>query len=176
MSPTRSEQDPDGSRSAAMRAWLAGLSVVLAIMPLASACGSIRHAAGMPAAPCPARLPGQPPLHARPGSSSRLVPGRPVVVTVCGYTSAGRLMGSRVSRDGADRLMTELNSLRHVPKPINFMCPNRPGGAFLLRFRYATGPASDVLVQGSNCRFASNGQLLAFTTVALQHRLAALAP
>jgi hypothetical protein len=98
-----------------------------------------------------------------------------MVLTVCGYGAAGGATRSRVLHGDITGLVAQLNGLRHIPKPINFMCVNRPGDAFLLRFRYASGPGWDVLVQGSNCRFASNGRILTFTIGSLQRRLAALA-
>jgi hypothetical protein len=152
--------------------------LALAALPLAVACGIAPRAVAISPAPCPARYPGQPPAHSHPGRAAHLVPGSPAVVTVCGYTATGGPAGSRVLRGvtgGAPALAAQLNRLRHVPKPINFMCVHRLGGAFLLRFRYAAGPGADVLIQGSDCRFASNGDLLAFTTDGLQARLAALA-
>jgi hypothetical protein len=155
-------------------------AVALAILLLACACAQASSASGASPAPeiaassCPAHPPRQPASRARPGSSGRLVPGHPVILTVCGYGVAGGKTRSRVLRSGVEPLVAQLNGLRHVPKPINFMCQNRPGGAFLLRFRYASGPGWDVLVQGSNCRFALNGRVLTFTTGSLQRRLAAL--
>src|SRR5258708_6024363 len=166
MSPTR----PPAAR-------LAGpIVLACAVLPFAAACGSAPSVTLISAAPCPAHNPGLPAAHARQAGAARLVPGgQPVVVTVCGYSASGRPAGSLVLRSGASALATELNRLRHVSKPINFMCVHRPGGAVLLRFGYATGPGADVLVQGSDCRFASNGDFLAYTTSALQARLAALA-
>ncbi len=182
MSPNRIavQVHAEGMRPCRVPGGVAALSVaVLAILSLACACARASSAPGaspappIAALPCPAHPPRQPASPVRPGGSSRLVPAHPVVLTVCGYGVAGGKKQSRVLR-GVEPLVAQLNGLRHVHKPINFMCPNRPGGAFLLRFRYTSGPGWDVLVQGSNCRFALNGRVLTFTTGSLQRRLAAL--
>src|SRR6266516_1518700 len=140
----------EGRRPCRAPGRVAALSVaVLAILSLACACARASSAPGaspappIAALPCPAHPPRQPASPVRPGGSSRLVPAHPVVLTAGGKTQ------SRVLR-GVEPLVAQLNGLRHVHKPINFMCPNRPGGAFLLRFRYTSGPRWDVLVQGSN--------------------------
>ncbi len=183
MSPNRMavQAHAEGRRPCRAPGRVAALSVaVLAILSLACACARASSApAASPAPPiaalpCPAHPPGQPASPARPGSSSHLVPGHPVVLTVCGYGVARGNKQFRVLRSGVEPLVAQLNGLRHVHKPINFMCQNRPGGAFLLRFGYTSGPRWDVLVQGSNCRFALNGRILTFTTGSVQRRLAAL--
>lgn len=95
---------------------VAALSVaVLAILSLASACADASPASGaspapgIVAAPCPAHPPHQPASQTRPGSSSRLVPGRPVVLTVCGYGAAGGATHSRVLHGDIKRLVAQLN-------------------------------------------------------------------
>ena len=119
---------------------------------------------------CPSELPGRLPPHAIPGVATRLVPGAPTALVICLSSERTQIAGPKV-----ERLVRALNALDHVPPGTVYACPADFGPTFALFFDYPDSDRLLVLVSASGCRFATNGQLSAYTDPKLLKTLRSLA-
>lgn len=146
--------------------------------------GAPTGATPVTAAACPPKAPEsrsgpfRPAGPARPGADKRLVPGTPVVATVCRYYGlnlpepAGTLAHSAVARDGLDALVADLNAGDPVTG-IRF-CAADFENLILVIVEYRSGPALRVLLDLSGCGTGSNGTLALYTSQQAITRLTAL--
>ncbi len=111
-----------------------------------------------------------------PGAAQRLVPGEPVVATVCRYpglNDGGPLRHADV-RKGIGDLVAALNALPAVTLSGRTYCPMDDDAHFSVYFAYADGVHVGVHLPLTGCRVATNGAYTAAVTDAVVHRLTAL--
>jgi len=100
-----------------------------------------------------------------------MVPGRPVALRACRYRGingpgpSGRLVRSAVLPPV--EVAAALNRARAVSTGAMFHCPADFGEQIVLLFEYADGSRLTVAIATAGCRFATNGERVAFTPPAL---------
>lgn len=153
------------------------LALGLVVLVTVAGCAAApRHTVATTASPRAAACPAG--AH-RPGwdgsrrvAGAALVPGAPVVVTVCRYADGGghALKGRRTLRGaGLADVRDRLNGQRAVTG--TYSCPMDTGAAHLLLFGYPGGATLTVRVNDSGCRFAGNGRRTVWAPPGLANRL-----
>ncbi|WP_460493777.1 hypothetical protein [Dactylosporangium cerinum] len=129
-------------------------------------------------ASCPGQDPGRPANPDRPDLADRLVPGRPVIATLCRYhrpdesAPSGTLARSVVIRDAdVTALAATLNSGQPMLKDAVYSCPGFSRGSMIAIFEYRAGAAVTVSISFSDCELASNGPVTVFTPQLALQRL-----
>lgn len=154
------------------------VSVVVA--GLAAACGGTAGT-GTVASPfaCPTGAPAGLPEHQQHGTSSQIVPGTQVSVTVCRYSRAPDSgLPTRLVQHGSgdpSALASMLDELRRPEPGAAYQCPGRNGDDYLSAFDDRRGRRLLVLADFSGCAFVTNGDRSAFGSPDLEARLRAIA-
>jgi hypothetical protein len=162
---------------------LTGTTAAVVAVEALAAGGFLLRPDGAPAplmvdpASCPETNPPMPSDPRRfPDPSGELVPGDPVIATICRYHGYRQLNGAlagtaTISGISMTSLAVALNAGEQIPGGARYNCPAYDPGSFRIIFGYRDGDAVTVRTELGYCRISSNGTTGLFTSPQAQQQL-----